>query len=74
MSSSKDVADLIPKVKVMYQGRVPNVVVNCAGITLSGPTIDFKEDDYDRMVNTNMKVSKFAFIFFSLSEENIALK
>ena len=59
MSSSKDVADLIPKIKVMYQGQVPNVVVNCAGITLPGPTIDFKEEDFDRMVNTNLKVGSF---------------
>ena len=57
VSSSSEVAALVPKVKDKYNGRVPNIVVCCAGFAVFGDLVDFQEEIYDSLMATNLKVS-----------------
>src|SRR6201989_3349487 len=34
-------------------GRV-DILINCAGTTKRGPTVDFPEEDWDRIIETNL--------------------
>ncbi len=51
ITSDSDVKNAVAKI-IKEQKRI-DVLVNCAGMTLVGPTLDFTSDDYMNLLNTN---------------------
>ena len=66
VSSYSAVSDLLEKVKVTYGGHVPNISVNCAGITGDSMLLKMTEKDFEKVMNVNLKVNAI-FLWFELS-------
>lgn len=37
------------------RGLIPNIVVNCAGVAVSGPALEQSEAEWDQVIDTNLK-------------------
>jgi 17beta-estradiol 17-dehydrogenase/3alpha(17beta)-hydroxysteroid dehydrogenase (NAD+) len=57
VASSKSVEDLFTAVKTAHGEKhfCPTIVVNSAGIALNAQVTDIKEEDFDRILNINLK-------------------
>jgi NAD(P)-dependent dehydrogenase (short-subunit alcohol dehydrogenase family) len=45
---------------------LPDILVNCQGTTVIGPTVDITAEDYDRVMGTNLRSVFFACLAFGL--------
>ena len=50
--------------KILKEEKRINILINCAGITVSGPTLDYSSDDFMRVLDTNV-VGAFRLIKFA---------
>jgi NAD(P)-dependent dehydrogenase (short-subunit alcohol dehydrogenase family) len=50
--------------KMQKGGGAPDIVVNAQGVTAIKPTLDLGEDDYDRVIDTNVKSVFFSCLTF----------
>jgi NAD(P)-dependent dehydrogenase (short-subunit alcohol dehydrogenase family) len=56
VSKSESVSELFTKISEMYHvQKVPNVIVNCAGIGDGSKFVDTSEEVFDRIINVNLK-------------------
>ena len=56
VSNSEQVSKLFENISEKYKNeRVPNVIVNCAGILIYSKLIDTTEDTFDKIVSVNLK-------------------
>jgi NAD(P)-dependent dehydrogenase (short-subunit alcohol dehydrogenase family) len=50
--------------QMQKDGGAPNIVVNAQGVTAIKPTLELGEEDYDRVIDTNVKSVFFSCLTF----------
>lgn len=55
ISNSDQVKQLFNEIKQVHNGRVPNIIVNNAGVYLNSPVESILEKNYDRLMDINVK-------------------
>ena len=55
VSDSKAVEELFQRVDTVFS-EPPHVLVNCAAILRRSPILDMAEEEYDKVLQTNLKV------------------
>lgn len=55
VSKSDDVKNLFKSIKTTYPDEIPSVIVNSAGVAKSVPFIDLSEDEFNRVLDINLK-------------------
>lgn len=55
VSNSNDVKNLFDNIKKQYANIIPTVIVNSAGITRDNLFLKLTEEDYDSVLNVNLK-------------------
>lgn len=55
VSNSTQVKELFQNMKKIHDGKVPTIIVNNAGIYLNKKFQDINEQEYDRLMNVNVK-------------------
>jgi 17beta-estradiol 17-dehydrogenase/3alpha(17beta)-hydroxysteroid dehydrogenase (NAD+) len=55
VSSGEQVDEMFERIKLLYEGRTPTLIVNNAGIFIDKTLLDSSEFDFERTVNVNLK-------------------